>query len=308
MKEVLEFLDKYLLRKIIDDTKRASASNWFLEFSDDLNVDGNRFLLCMAIDIKYDLINPESLIKIITDIEFSLIDKTPLMQFDELIHFNPSHYFEYSKCCDYDYAQERYASVVNWSKLFRKINNYLPLTGDYRMFDLADEAFVFSCVFEQNSITLKDVKEWNGWKGITWLLPLSDLNELMKVYLDDNDRINFVMDTLGLEPIEHTGATGSYDIPIYIEYPDKFPHKCYQPNSLCGFWKEPGGLYLSFKRLDGHGRTYSTTGKTNQGKERITREQEYGSADCVPKVLGFVTKPIIKDRTNILAEAKLRFG
>lgn len=304
MKEVLAILNEKLIEKISgNEPLKVSLSKWFIYLSDVSRFDGNRFLFCLAIDLKYDLLEVEHLIKIFDSLDFTRPEEKILADFDVKLHKEATTYFQHSNCADCDYSKDKYVCVRPWTKLFDKIKVYKTATGKYTIMDFDDEDHVRYRLFEEYSLDLADVKEWAGWKYLTWLLSHKEFIELKEKHTDEIESLNYVMDSLGLEPPAKNTASGEFDFYVYIEYPDDFEIDSYQPTTLCGYWKEDGGLYLSFKKSDGYGRTFSTTGSKNTAKERVINSTDYGNENFIPSILGKSDGTLTKDRTNILNEA-----
>jgi len=304
MTDVLDCLSNFLVKAITYDTVRQSqVQNWFTDLASSLDVDDQRFLICLAIDLRNRLIEADSVISVLEKIDFA--SRTPpLIQFDQVLLANP-HLFTQSNCCDCDYGKEKYVGVVNWSRLFKWIAIFRPEI-DGRLLTSSDDIFVYHRMFSDMAMDLEGIEHWNGFKGLTWLVPFTDMALMLKKYDDPDAKLEYILDSLGLEP-KAVLSNGDLDRPVLIEYPDILPVDCYQPTCLCGMWLKPGGLYISYRREDGHGRTRPTTGQAHNAKERVMQASNYGGKACVPHEIGIPGRPVIADRSTIIQDALKRF-
>jgi hypothetical protein len=298
---IFNFLNRSIIDSISDKKLRLNVKRWFMSI-DPEDTDLKRFFICLAIDLKNDLLSSDSLIEIFKKIDFSSKISTPLQQFDTVINNNPNRFLINSNCNDLTYGKHRYSSVITWEKLFRKIREYskVPILPD-------DHSTHYKIVFEDKYFNFKQIKEFGGWKGVTWIAPYEDLLNCLNNSTNDIEMVNNVIDRLGLDSSNKRIPEELHKF-IYIIFPESFDIPCYQPTSLYGFWKEKGGLYLSYCRKNGYGLTYTTSGKNAPMKERVLRNNHYCNEHFSVKIIGVPDGSLKKDTAGIVAEGINRFN
>lgn len=306
MDEIVNILTEHIVNNLSFNIELQDNFKKWIKKVNNYPIDIKRFFVCLAIDLKNGLVIPDSIIQVLREIDFSKTRPSPLRQFDLIINKNPDKYLPESSCSDLSYKKEKYVSVITWSKLFRKISEQHNSTRPIIPISINDHKFYYELIFKQKYYKLDKIKEFSGWKGLTWITSYEDLKECLRKYSDDTNTVNHVIDRLGLDPVPKN-ILGEPDKYIYIKFPDKFLVTCYQPTTLYGFWKETGGLYLSYKKENGYGKTYSTSGKSLPMKERVFRNSSYCNNEFVPNVLGEPNGALIKNRRRIIEEGLNRF-
>lgn len=132
-----------------------------------------------------------------------------------------------------------------------------------------------------------------------------DLSKKIKL----EEIINLIIDKTGLNP-PHVSSSKILpnDELLYIKYPFEFSAICYQPTVFSSFWLNPGGLYISYQKKDGYGRTFSTTGKPYSNKERIHSWSKFNHSDFKLISIGKPDDLLKKEITeDIINEALKRF-
>lgn len=269
MTEVIKYLRKSLVTGIESKQDTANKIGILLEeLETSVDLDYQRFFISLAIDLRSELISPQSIWKIIESVNVTMGASDFLRQFDKIITSNLAKYYQSSSCSDDDFGKDEYSVLLYWSKVFLKYRNAknqssLPVSW-------SEEDFAYRSFFYEKTKGLENITDWAGWKGITWVLPLLNLLDNLNKRKELQLTINEIIDKTGLNP---PNSSPSKILPndelLYIEYPKDFTALCFQPSVLSGFWFNKGGLYLSFPKQDGYGRTFSNSAKAHNSKERV---------------------------------------
>lgn len=267
MVKIQNCLRDKLLDHISDPGLKDQVDAWIQRIIKRNDRDEKRFLICLAIDLNVDFIPAQTIINVFSKLDFSKSEFEVITDFDEILAKPGSSHFAHSACRLFSHNKDQYACVLYWTKIFRKYiqaksKSLLPPSK-------RDEKRIYDRFFLENTAGLRDLENWAGWKGIVWVLPYNELLDFLRSALPDAAIANLLIDILGINPPELTPSdVFEYDKLYYIRYPSDFSETCHQPTTLCGYWKEPHGLYLSYGREDGYGRTYA-----NSDKESIVRER-----------------------------------
>lgn len=308
MEGVILFLKKKLLHGSGYDANLKRKITLLLEeLEKSKDIDYRRFFISLAIDLKWKLISKEHVWDVLNEIDFNEVDSTFLSKFDKTIVSNLTRFYVNSPYTDAIYEKGTYTVLLYWTKLFIKYRNAkgsstLPISW-------SEEEIVHRSFFYEKTKSLSNIDEWAGWKGIVWVLPLKDLQSDLKAGLPIQESINEIIDKTGLNP-PHASSSKLFpnDELLYIEYPSHFSEICFQPTTLSGFWLSSGGLYLSFLKKDGYGRTFSITGKPHKNMERIHSWSNFKHSDFKLISIGEPNNLLKKEISEkIILEALMRF-
>ncbi|GEM_PF-6679600 len=301
MDRVIEFISEQVETRI--------KENIYPEFLEWLNKLKNgrpsdqRLLCSIGIDIKYNLVNLDAILKILEKINYG----------DALASSNPAHFFETVLRDDPDlhaYGLE-FVEDNNLNEPFVRIMSIDTFNSYFynRIEDIDDVKLANdNLITEIERGQLFEVKMPNDgppFRKCAWITPRFKIQEIInKSKNDSTNPANVITDYLGLIvdslPTEY----------IMIEYPEDFVEKIYQPCSLNASWYDSDdnpGLFISFKRMDKFGRTrqrkkdYQSNGLLECIHEPISSKYVYNI-----KYLGKVDNSIFSVE-KIGNEALLRF-
>lgn len=308
MKTVITFLEKELLVKIKNNELKESITKWLKEIETSDDNDAKRFLICLGIDLKTGLLKKESILQILTQIDFLNTELNYLREFDLIIARDGGKQYTNSMCHDKEFAKDKYAVIVYWSKILKKYiekksKGLVPVSR-------SEEDKIYHDFFFEKTKSLSNINEWAGWKGLVWVLPYNDLRNDLVLPQDKESIINLIIDKTGLNPPSTSPSRLlENDELLYILYPDDFHVMCYQPTVLSGCWVDTNGLYLSYKRDDGYGRTYSTSGGKYSNKERVHTWSDLNHSLFALVSIGYPNGNLKKDLSDqIILEGLNRFS
>ena len=301
------FLKKKLLVHIKDPGINRDADIWIdkaTEYTNADNKDSNRLAICICIDLKYDLLRVEDLLPIFEKIDYKEL-LAPHQQFEKCLVSDFEKLYQQTKYIDSRYAPSQYVTVVAWAKMYRKCKKII--TSDRNSYINSYNIYAIN-----KSRKLSDFDNWNGdYKRITWVFDYDVLLGLFNKHraLKKDQLVDLILDRLGLHeniPGPHLPDKPSY---VYIIYPLSFSAKfaCHQPSALSGSFWNPDELFLSYKALDGYGRTYSTSGRATMTKERVFAAEKYANREFIINELGIPSGSLIKNTSKILVNAQKRF-
>lgn len=308
----LTIINTELVSQISGNSLKNNIAKWFSELSNANCITGNKFLICLSIDLKHKLLPISVFENIFCDLDFSKPPLDVLNEMDVNIHNNLPKYFSHSNCESCNYPPTQYVSIRTFSKIFDKFLQYKNATGFYTYLP-DDEEWVYEELISNKSIDLEHVKEWAGWKNLTWILSQDDFNSISAEGASLGNKLKHLIDTLGLEPPKKIKMNGEVDNYLAIDFPSDFQDITFQPTTLCGFWKEDGGLYMSYVNKDGFGRTASTEGRVNPktnylygAKERVINSTDYGNATFIINELDSIHLNFTKNDIALINEGLKR--
>ena len=148
-------------------------------------------------------------------------------------------------------------------------------------------------------------KGWSGKKGIVWVTPREELEPIIEHSKSNPFPADDVCDYVGFGRTEDYADTKEFGKPylefIVINYSEFFDDDVYQPNSSNADWENDFILFISYKLLDGFGRTYNKMGK-DCAKEQIHQTSHYYDDNFEAIYIGEMSVDVF-NRDIILEEA-----
>lgn len=238
--------------------------------------DGERLVLCVAIDLASEAYRPEKL----SDIRmlFASIDvnapnarsefSTRLVQLNDTGLLNCASRFSGNK----DHVSPAYAVVMRIEKFF-----YCAGTSLFR--DTRPDRIRLQRRIARNpKFRLRSPDAW--WthnKGIVWLAAADELQKLLDAVSLDK-RASSAKNALG---IRHPNIKPETPVEyVLVEYSPSFSQPCYQPTALDAWWKDKGQYYLSWHEDDNWGRTQNCLGTSTTENLRERVHQCYRGTKC----------------------------
>ncbi len=300
MKEIIE----YILKNYLDGVKpniKSHFQDWVISLSE-YDQDSKRLLICLAIDTKFKLVSKSDYIQIFNNIDYSVKAK-PQICFHNACEKENAKYHFFSEIKDKENSFE-YSSIV---KLWIFTESYLKSyykADDYNFIEdqlLNDEIIDLKVSFDFE----KDIRP----NKVFWVTIKDVIDKLLlKAESEKINKANLICSKLGLS-WKHMGTI--YDPNpdrVIVNYQNNIPEYFHQPISANADWKSEGGLFLSYKKLDGFGRTRCTNddGTCLGVKERV--HKEFGNSYSITaKYLG-KTEKLQKNTNEIIETAKDRFN
>jgi hypothetical protein len=252
---------------------------------------------CIAIDIKYGLIDT--------------------FEYEKIILEFVNNFTLYNILDFHGFIQNRYTK----KNCFSNICKPNPNIENIRILREAIFDKFYSSTYKYKSSTPKKYKiegslirkyGWSGGKDIVWITPFDEFEALLSSFVTDGERANAALDYVGFprdQNIIMTGSplTGGIDTYLYIKYPRSFNDICYQPNATNADWSNIKVLYVSYnKAYNGYGKTYNTNGQI------FAKEQIHGKSffwEDKAFEAHRIGQPSISstDKSNIFAEILKRF-
>lgn len=277
---------------LLDPPEQTLFPDW-LNLLRDTNFDSQRLLICLGIDVKYDLIDEKILIPVLSDAikTYDFINlPNPVDGFD--VAAKKVNIVYCSNCHDPDYKTSRYINVMAWGKFHNVVLKQLHESDttdiDYESYQTTGRAAV-EMVAEINGST---VELW-GVNRIVWVSPSDEIDHIIN-NIPADEWATHVVNKYGL-PVR----SGKQEY-LALKYPPGHHVICTQPTSVSADWQWKDGLFLSFKRQDSFGRTFTiSSGDTNNGKERIHANLTIEFTDLEPIFLGEF-KTLTKDTSQFV--------
>ena len=240
--------------------------------------DTNRRLLCLCllIDIKFGLLAETDVSRVIDD----LISRAILVNYDNFVDSLPKLF------------RGKFVSRVRVARVISK-PVYLSYVGSFSHRGL---------IIDAAKITTFG---WSSGTGIVWVTPERELNDVIMRSASSPFPADEVCDHLGMARTPNLASTRSPREPylewIAITYSPHFPDDLYQSNSSNAFWKNPDLLFVSFRRLDGFGRTFNEVG-VGVAREQVHERSFYFDSEFHAESVGKMSV-YAPPRVNILTEA-----
>lgn len=253
MERVFNYVSDQIKNKL-EDSIYPEFLKWLEKLKNGRPSD-QRLLCSLGIDIKYNLIDFNALVKIFENINYG----------DAIISNTPSHYFE-SALRDnqhlHEFGLENDVSAKNEETYVRIMTLDTFKSFFYnRIEGVADVKLANDKLLEEiKRGELKEVRMPNDgppFRKCAWITPHSVIKEI----IDECDRAalnsaDIVTDRLGLNIDPDSNEY------IMIKYPVVFNENTYQPCTLNVNWydsEEIPGLFISYKKHDKFGRTRTRT-------------------------------------------------
>lgn len=315
LKEICAFVQSKLLTG-----NDAAEDNYITTFLSSLmnsvDINSNRLLACIGIDIKaYEKIcvtNKEceelcllfrEIILRIEKVKSALFSVPPDL-LTPAIYFNISLNDIPIKPLIRASINEKYIRVISfrnyieWTvRLNFDSNPDFPEDMDYHEIDRHYSEFINEGLFE--NIKIANLSSGTGWVFV------ASYEEVIET-LDKKDTIG-LLDMLGLYA-ENINIVDNY---IWLKYPENFSDLLFQPSTLTGDWGNyfnarisvGNEFFLSYKKQDDWGRTFSVSGNRKSIKERVHYKLESRVAyNFLANDLGRLEEPISKASNNIILE------
>lgn len=210
------------------------------------------FCICIAIDIKSNLASikdyDEKIFDRINDEDSGIILKKFINEIE----------------------QEKIFTEVTCSECYPQYVRVLTKTTFTKRYCQKDDEDEFITNSDGKYIIDEEIISYGGWRSsgddVVWVFPIEDYNKInafAETEMLDKTKAVVFFDYLGLglgmRPNEYF-KYGPEEL-IALIYCSKFHinTKLYQPNTTHANWKNERGLFLSYKKSDSHGRTYSET-------------------------------------------------
>lgn len=300
LKEIIDlsYLNKclkiYFLDKVINHPEYEFIQSWLVNLLNEnlINNDRIRFAICMAIDLKYELLEVDNFLSIILQIKPATF-KEPHIEFENVLKNDFNQFYSVSTCTDVSYQKDKYLTILTWFKLSNKCKKVIGP----KQFEVSYIMYIIN-----KTRPMSDFTDWCGFiKKLTWVMKSSDFEDIKKKTADSTQLAEFVIDAVGLENgrLEPSNKLARF---IYIVYPDEasWGIQCHQPTTLSGDFLGKDGLYLSYFKSDGYGRTVSTTGKNVETKERVFLGTNYSNEKFVVHPLGTPSVILKKNPLNAI--------
>jgi hypothetical protein len=298
-------LKEYIRMRILPHSRAAGrVSNWIDALQS--TIDHSLIASCIGVDLLSGAVEAERFARVLDEVNPSI--KDPCTAFDDALDRSPDR--SYHVCsskhprppiADGDY----YVRVLTIAEF---ITYYAGPVYGFTL-DAADVAEVRRRFLGSASptTTLEDIDRW--WEGSlpsVWVTAESDIKKVITTSGSATEP-TALLDALGLPG--KAALPGERIEVLTIQYPVGFDRNipCRQPSTLDTRWQLPVGFYISYKRLDGWGRTQSCTGLIPGIRERVhSHFKGLTSAYCLSS-LGFADDPA-RDRLALQSEAERRVG
>lgn len=292
--------EKGKIKKILLQHLNGLCDSKKLEIFIDMLLDGDwdhqRLALCLAIDLEHAVIPAGTVAKIIDLMRvphISLVD-----EFDQVLEDNRSLIID-SNYTDESYPKDTYSTIFD-VEVF--INYYLSsvTTNDikYVLHLLESGNVVELRKILKTTITLTGTK----FKELAWVLPYKVIEYEFTQLSASEERASKIADNLGKEVTPSSTTDNEKSHLIVCKYPVTFDTKCYQPSSIHALWRGwHNGLYLSYRKDNGYGKTYATCGSRLGYSERVHRKIVVNSSGFEFMYIG-ESAPIAKRIENIIPE------
>lgn len=297
MDQILVLLLKIFL-PYIDKNKKDKFSSWVNELKNG-SFDDKRLLCCLGIEVKNHLVNIQSYVKIFNAMDYdSSINQKEI--FDQTVTNNKDLQFFSDEGFNPEDEKPIYTRIVNIDTFITTILNKSYPNDDKKYYD--DEVLISE--IERNDLgSLALLNEGHPNRNNVWVTPLVKINEIIDYCTDKLlNRADIIINCIGM-PFDVNKLKF-----IYMEYPEIFREEFYQSCAVNAIWGREDGLFLSYKKDDGFGRTRPCDGDNaiNRLKEQVHKslnvKYEYNI-----KYLGEATS-INHDTTNIVGEAIERYN
>ena len=251
-----------------------------------------RLLVCIAIDIKFELINNEQIVRVLNDTNILDCKDNLLECYDSLVD---KHKVFTSNIATK--AKSKLVRVMKSTSFTKYYFNRIKPNG--LQLETTDE---LRKQIERENLTQFYMHNNSIGKGnLVWV---TTLKELIHILDKNNETANNVVIRLGLSVDESDNNEF-----IYIEYPENFDEKLYQPSNFSNNWRDENSLYISYKKNDGFGRTRSRIGDLyDKGmKETVHNSINERKYKYNIKYLGIFDN-FDKDISNFVSESINRFN
>jgi len=278
--------------------ERSTYLRGFIQFLKNGNLKEWHFAGCLAIDIRHNLADISEYARLIEDFMHS--ERAPSLE--KLHKFIISHYPEQNLFSTqmHVFSQERFVRVIRKETVHKHFKTYYG--------DPTRDSDELEMELEGRKLTTSEV---SGAKMIVWLTKYVDLERLIRD-TPAEAQADRVCDWLGIPRDEASTGGGSphedegKDVMVYLKYPDKLALECFQPIAANGNWECAMPLFMSYRHIDGWGRTFNHRDQQEAAKEVIHKHRRHSEGFFMAGVLGKVHQAPI-DTGGILAELLARF-
>jgi hypothetical protein len=297
MKDITNYLIR-IFKNNVNLSMQADFEDWIKRCSK-FDVDSKRLLYCIGIDVKCCLTNIDKYTQLFNEIDYGSSFK-PQVQFENALLKDDGKYHFFSSESE-NKRNEEYCGLI---KLWEFGKYYLNKSYTKDELKYLKECLV-DRIYENIEIPFNSSKKP---REVSWVTTQNILDELIsEAGKYPVEKIDFVCNKLGLY-WDHMGTIED-PLPEWISltYPKDMDETFYQPLTVNGDWKSENGLYLSYKKFDGFGRTRSCTklksfkGVKERVHYRINKSYIYSA-----KYLGKVVN-CIKNTNSILKSATFRY-
>lgn len=260
--KAISIIDLKLLRKL---KSRRQLIHWLHRLGRE-SADGERLVICLAIDFAYGAYPDEKLdpiLKLFASIDVHARDARHEFA-ERLKHVNDTGMLNCVSrfCGTEDGVCPSYAVVMRIEKLIYCLGAYLfkdTPSGRERL---------QKRISRNPRFRLRKSSWWTHDKGIVWLTDADELRTLLAA-VPSNIRATSAKNALG---IAHPNIKPETPVDyVLVEYSSPFGQLCCQPTALDAWWKDKGQYYLSWHEDDNWGRAQNcvpTTATVNL-RERV---------------------------------------
>lgn len=272
---------EYLEEAVIDHMDRPEVGReWLAQL--ETSPDGPRLAICMVIDLTHKAVDPKLFTTVLNALEWPSDDAREAFETAMAPHLHDVIAASRHTALPMD-GGDRYVRVLT----VRDMLTYY-LAHRYLVLDRADTTEFLKHV--PDGTPLGEVSaEWRGRRPLVWVGSYEAVRTVMKKAESRDQGATHVADALGLSP--DPACDSPEQMVLGVVYPPGFSDaECRQPTTFDATWKEPGGLYLSWPREDGWGRTWSVSGTAaDRLKERVHRMLQGLTDEFTTELLGVAT-------------------